>query len=85
MSACCDCGREADRTLNERGKFTVELRPYGPGGAPICFDCMKATPDREATAVGAYGALLDAAGVIGEGVATIGTEEGPTPGPPRGV
>ena len=32
---CCYCSKPGD------------LRPYGPKGAPICFDCMKATPERE--------------------------------------
>lgn len=57
---CCHCGREEDRTLNERGKFTVALRPYGPGGAPICFECAFATPQAESQTKRAFGALLDA-------------------------
>lgn len=36
---CCRCGRAEDRTLDARGKVKVELRPYGPDGAPICFEC----------------------------------------------
>lgn len=27
-----------------------ETRPYGAGGKPICFPCMKAAPEREAEA-----------------------------------
>lgn len=24
-----------------------ELRPYGPGGSPICYPCATGTPERE--------------------------------------
>jgi hypothetical protein len=57
---------------------TEELRPYGPGGADICFPCMKATPEREATASGAFGALLDAAAAISP-IVMIGQDTGPEP------
>lgn len=63
---------------------TEGLRPYGPGGDPICFPCMKASPEREQEAQARYGLLLDANAVLGDGVVTIGTDEGPTPGPPSG-
>jgi hypothetical protein len=29
---------------------TVECRPYGKGGAQICFDCAMATPESKAEA-----------------------------------
>ena len=35
------------------------LRPYGPNGALICFDCMKASPGREKEAERQFGAMLD--------------------------
>lgn len=57
---CCVCRRLPDRTLNERGKYTVELRPYGPGGAPICVECAFATPKQRAATAAAFGALLEA-------------------------
>lgn len=38
-----------------------QLRPYGPGGAPLCFDCMKADPEREVKATQAFDALVEAA------------------------
>ena len=60
------------------GTTESELRPYGPGGSDICFPCMKADPEREAAAQGAYGALLEAAGSM-TGVASIGTSAGPQP------
>lgn len=70
---CCKCGRANDRTLNERNKFTVELRPYGPGGADICFECATATPDAERTTAGAFGALLEAHEAL-PGVTTLSVD-----------
>lgn len=57
---------------------TEELRPYGPGGKPICHPCMKTSPEREAAAESALGTLLDAAGAM-TGVVAVGTENGPQP------
>lgn len=57
-----------------------ELRPYGPGGAWVCYPCATATPEREQEAAQGFGALLEAAGTIGGGVATIGHTDGPRPG-----
>ena len=74
MSECCYCG-----------PTEKELRPYGPGGASVCFPCAMATPEREATAQGAFGALLDAAEVISAGPVMIGTMEGPIPFDPAAV
>lgn len=75
MSAprCCDCGRTDDRTLNERGKFTVELRPYGPGGADICFECANASPERAAQSRQAFVALLGAHDAL-PGVTTLSAD-----------
>jgi hypothetical protein len=36
---CYVCGRGPDETLDEHGKMKVELRPYGPNGANVCFTC----------------------------------------------
>lgn len=81
---CSQCGRAADRTLNERGQFTVELRPYGPGGADICFDCATATPGAEKAAEAAFGALLAANEAVSPvGVAMIGQDTGPVPFDPE--
>ena len=49
MGACTICHRDK------------ELRPYGIGGARICFDCMKADPALEANAKGVLGKQLNAA------------------------
>ena len=40
------------------GSGTAELRPYGTNGAPICFTCMKAAPEREIEARTHFGAVL---------------------------
>jgi hypothetical protein len=46
---CHHCGGEEDDTTNPTtGKVTRELRPYGPGGAFVCFQCAMATPGRQA-------------------------------------
>lgn len=61
--ACCYCK-----------STTEELRPYGPGGDWVCFDCMMGSPEREAEAKRQFGAALDRAGPI-----AIATENGPQP------
>lgn len=51
------------------GTQESELRPYGPRGTWVCFECATSTPEREAQAQAAFYAQLDAAGpevVIGE-------------------
>lgn len=59
---------------------TTDLRPYGPGGAWTCFDCMRATPEREREAKARYGALLDANEAVSTtGAVVIGEEQGPRP------
>jgi hypothetical protein len=81
---CCYCGRIEDHTLNERGKFTVELRPYGPGGTDICFGCATLTPERKNAAENAFYALLEANEAISPtGVVAIGQDSGPVPFDPR--
>lgn len=40
---------------------TTELRPYGPGGNPVCFDCAMATPERKAITDRAFEAVVNAA------------------------
>ena len=56
------------------------MRPYGPGGAWVCFDCAFETPEREEQAKAAFAALLDAAEAISPtGIAMIGLESGPVP------
>ena len=66
------------------GPTDRELRPYGPGGSDVCFPCATATPEREAAAQSAFGALLDGAEAISAtGVVAIGEQSGPRPFDPR--
>ena len=60
----------------------LDVRPYGPGGAWVCFPCAMATPEREAQIEAAFGALLDAAGAVSPlGVAVIDACEPSSSGP----
>lgn len=61
---CCHC------------PATSDLRPYGPKGAMICFDCMKASPEREDEAKRQFGAQLNASGPV---AVLDGTSVGPYP------
>lgn len=68
------------------GPTDRELRPYGPGGSDVCFPCATATPERDAAAKAAFGALLDGAEAISTtGVVAIGEQSGPRPFDPREV
>jgi len=64
---CCCCGRvPLGDDLDPRGRS--DLRPYGRGGAPICFDCAfkpenKAETDRQVDA--AFDAAEEASPVGG--------------------
>ena len=60
------------------------VRPRGscahtdPGGASICFPCMKSDPEREREAERNFGALLNAAlAASPDGAVAIGTPDGP--------
>ena len=63
MSACEFCQKEK------------ELRPYGPKGERICFDCMTSTPELEKAAKRQFIGQLEASGPV----VVIGTEVGPHP------
>lgn len=55
---------------------TEDLRPYGPNGAMVCFDCATATPDREMEAKRQFEMQLNGSG----SVAVIdGSNVGPYP------
>ena len=69
----------AARECHYCGTGEKELRPYGPGGSWVCFACATETPEREAMAQGAFGALLDGVEAISPGPVQIGTEDGPIP------
>jgi hypothetical protein len=63
MSKCQFCKQEK------------ELRPYGPKGECICFECMTSTPEMEAAAKIQFSCQLESSGCV----AVIGTEAGPHP------
>ena len=52
-----------------------ELRPYGPNGADVCFECAMETPERMKTANEMFTKLLQ--GI--SGTAVIGLDIGPVP------
>jgi hypothetical protein len=57
----------------------VELRPYGPGGTLICFQCATASPDAEERTAANFKTVLDGAEAISpHGVAMI-TDHGLEP------
>lgn len=60
------------------GSTEQELRPYGPGGGPVCFGCAMSDPERKAETERNYEVLLNAAEAIGP-IATVGTTAGPQP------
>ncbi|WKK11951.1 hypothetical protein QYN14_25730 [Rhodococcus ruber] len=75
-----------DRACHYCESTEKDLRPYGPGGAWVCFPCAMATPEREAQAEAAFGALLDGAEAISPaGIVAIGEQSGPRPFDPREV
>ena len=60
---CCHCSAT-----------TEEMRPYGPGGAWVCFPCaMK--PENRPTTDAMFSAQLDGCGPV----VVIGEESGPRP------
>lgn len=58
---------------------TKDLRPYGPRGEWVCFQCAFATPEDKRSTEAAFRLQLDAAIVAGNGVAIAGSEVGPYP------
>jgi hypothetical protein len=64
---CCHCGCK-------NGTGPDELRPYGPGGAWVCFRCAM-LPKNLGTTETQFRSQLDAAG----SVVVIGEPTGPRP------
>ena len=74
---CCVCSRpEQPEDQDPRGRH--DLRPYGPGGAPICYECAT-QPEHEAAALTQFHALMDAAEVAAAagGKVIVFSTEGP--------
>jgi hypothetical protein len=57
---CCDCKKPENNELGLNGMVQVELRPYGPGGAWICYDCAMGSDERKAIAEQNLAARFDA-------------------------
>jgi len=73
--ACCVCGGKQNLSEGPDGKLVRELRPYGPGGKPICFPCAMGDPSRKAEA---ERQLMSAIGGAGD-VVEIGVGHAPRP------
>lgn len=58
---------------------TDDLRPYGPNGQWVCFDCATRTPEAQAITAATFNVQLDACG----DAAIIGLDSGPIPPPER--
>lgn len=54
-----------------------EMRPFGPGGAQVCFDCAFATPERQAETERQFDARLNSACEVSDIIEL--TEDGPRP------
>jgi hypothetical protein len=50
MSACHYCQQEEGTPIPDSDQV-IELRPYGPGGADVCFDCGTSPEHKEETMV----------------------------------
>jgi hypothetical protein len=59
-----------------------DLRPYGPKGAMVCFQCAMATPEREKEAGEMFGLQLNASGPV---AVIDGSQVGPYPAKHAGV
>lgn len=46
-TTCCICERSKDLSIDpQTNRFRCELRPYGPGRQPICFQCAHSSTAR---------------------------------------
>lgn len=66
---CYLCEREPTADLS------VELRPYGPKGQMVCFECAFKTPEQTEITTSQFLSQLKASGPV----VVIGTENGPIP------
>lgn len=57
--SCCICNKERGAELLDGSR--IELRPYGPKGADICFQCMMASEELQRTAEKQFDQVLDSA------------------------
>ncbi len=75
MKACHYCASEAGTPIAD-SKEVVELRPYGPDGADVCFDCGT-SPEHEAETSAAMLRLIN--GIVAGGYGIGITSEGIVP------
>lgn len=61
--------------MAEEDSPEVELRPYGPKGKWLCFDCMMANSEREKAAKQQFYSQLESCGTV----SVIGESTGPRP------
>lgn len=82
---CCHCGTADTGKRHKRGDDRcTELRPYGPGGSWVCYDCAFSTPERKTQTEGAFSVLLDGSSAISPtGAVVIGEVSGPRPFDPN--
>lgn len=71
---CGTCGRSEDFERDSKS----ELRPYGPGGEPICYHCAFADEAAEERAKANFSVQFDAAQAMSNMV-VIGGGNGPDP------
>ncbi len=69
MTSCFYCQNEFDQH---------ELRPYGPNGTCVCFNCAFATPDREEQTKKMFNQQFDSALSVSNSI-VIGEHTGPRP------
>jgi hypothetical protein len=79
LMLCHSCGRAAVPPGNQPDFGKRELRPYGPGGAPVCYECAFTTPERTAQTEGAFIAILEANEAISPTGATVLDGAAPRP------
>lgn len=48
--------------MTQCGEEGKDVRPYGPRGGMICFDCAQATPESRAETARNFSAQMEAAG-----------------------
>lgn len=64
---------------------TDELRPYGPDGSDVCFDCAMASPEREAETARNFDVVVSAAEAMSPVGGIVVDADGVHPMPGGGV
>jgi hypothetical protein len=74
VGAKVERARVCSRCGSLGGPGPRELRPYGKGGALVCFECANKSPKSRAAARRQFGRRLDSAGPV-----AVLTRDGPKP------